>query len=258
MSKFETLGKLLYRGFLPILLADELPLLPTVEQISLAGIEAVEISALRREVLTTLGEIKRAFPTLAIGVCGLLEDGRLRDYIIARGTELPSIAEAVEAGADFLSSSLPFREETYRRYRETHVLMPGVDTAGEAVLAVDLGAALVRFMVPHLFGDTGVLRALDLITHQSLPICTTGPVRFELQPGYITAGSMLCGVGFDTIMGPDYHPMQRAFDEDYVQEALQRFLLPIDRARRTLYENVPFASRDPWAIAKATGRCFSI
>ena len=52
--------------------------------------------------------------------------------------------------------------------------------------------------------------------------------------------------------------MQRAFDEEYVQDGLMRFLLPIDRIRRSLHEGVPFASKDPHAIAAATGRCLNV
>lgn len=258
MTRLETLGKLLYRGFLPILLPDELAVLPTLEQIVTVGLETVELSARRQGVLQLLADAKRRFPQLAIGVSGLLEDGRLRDHLLHRGTEAPSIAQAADAGADFLSSSAPFSEAVYERYGSTHILIPGVATLGDAVTAVNRGANLLRFMVPYLSGGTNFLRALDQQTHQSLPICTVGHVRFELQAGYIAAGTLLCGAGFDTILGPDYRPMQRAFDEEYVQEALNRFLLPIDRIRRTLLEGVPFASRDPLAIAAATGRCLNV
>ena len=258
MTRLETLGKLLYRGFLPIMLPDELAVLPTLEQIVAVGLETVELSARRQGVLQLLATAKRNFPQLAIGVSGLLEEGRLRDHLVRRGTELPSIAQAADAGADFLSSNAPFSEAVYERYGSTHILIPGAATLGDAVTAVNRGANLLRFIVPYLSGGTSFLRALDQQTHQSLPIFTVGHVRFELQAGYIAAGTLLCGAGFDTILGPDYRPMQRAFDEEYVQEALTRFLLPIDRIRRTLLENVPFASRDPLAIAAATGRCLNV
>ena len=258
MTRMETLGKLLYRGFLPIILPDELSVMPTLEQVVAVGLETVELSARRKGVLSLLAEAKRNFPQLALGVSGLLEDGRLRDHLLRRGTELPSIAEAAEAGADFLSSNAPLADATYDRYRSTHILMPGVATLGEAVTALDRGANLLRLIVPHLSGGTSFLRALDQQTQQCLPICTFGQVRFELQAGYIAAGSLLCGAGFDTILGPDYRPMQRAFDEEYVQDGLMRFLLPIDRIRRTLLEGVPFASKDPLAIAAATGRCLNV
>jgi 2-dehydro-3-deoxyphosphogluconate aldolase / (4S)-4-hydroxy-2-oxoglutarate aldolase len=258
VTKFETLGKMLYRGLLPIILADELPLLPTLEQVVAAGIDTVELAARRPAVIASLAEAKREFPSLAIGVGGLIEEGRLRDHLLAKGLPCPSIAEAAEGGADFLASSMPFREPTYQLYRETLVLMPGVSTPGEAVWAVDMGANLLRFTVPHVAGGTGFLRALDALTGHSLPICTTGPVRFELQPGYIAAGALLCASGFDMILGPDYHPMQRAFDDEYVQDGLQRFLLPIGRTRRVLYEDVRFEARDPWVISQALGRCLNV
>lgn len=258
MTRLETLGKLLYRGFLPIILPDELAAMPTLEQIVAVGLETVEISGRRQGVLPLVAEAKRSFPQLAVGVSGLVEAGRLRDHLLARGTALPSFAEVADAGADFLSGNAPFSDALYERFGSTHILMPGVATLGEAVRAADRGANLLRFIVPHVSGGTAFLRALDLQTHQCLPICTVGHIRFELQAGYIAAGTLLCGAGFDTILGPDYRPMQRAFDEEYVQDGLNRFLLPIDRVRRTLLENVPFASRDPLAIGAATGRCLNV
>ena len=180
MTRSETLGRMLFRGFLPIILPVELSATLALEQIYAVGLETVEFSARRHNVLQLVAQTKRSFPRVAVGVSGLVEDGRVRQHLLSRGMEMPSLAEA---GADFLSSNVPFTAQTYERYRDTHILMPGVSTPGEAMAATDLGANLLRFTVPHVAGGMGYLRALDQLTSQSLPICTVGPVRFELQAG---------------------------------------------------------------------------
>ena len=254
----ETLGKILYRGFVPIILPDRLSVPLCLDELVSVGIEAVEISCLREDFLRVVAETKRQYPNTAIGAAGLMEEGRLKDHISANSTPLPSIQQAVDAGVDFLVSHLPFGETTYERYGQSHVLVPSVITPGEAQQAVDAGAHLVNFLVPYLAGGPVYLKALDAATGYSLPIFTTGQVRFELLPGYIAAGALVCGAGFDTILGPDYRPMQNAFDEDYVTEALLRFVRTIERSRTYRMENVPFRSKDAVAISRATGRFMSV
>jgi 2-keto-3-deoxy-6-phosphogluconate aldolase len=164
----------------------------------------------------------------------------------------------VSAGASFLVSNLPFAPKTYERHGENQVLVPGVTTPGEAFEALNLGANLLRFVVPHIAGGAGYLRALDALTHQGFPFFIAGPVRFELLAGYIGAGALVSGVAFDTMLGPDYRPMQRAYDEEYVREALLRFLRPIERSRSIHFEGVPFAGKDPVEITRACGRCLNV
>lgn len=257
MTKRETLGKILYRGLVPIILPDDLPALACLEEVLRLDIEAVEISALRPGLLELIAEARRRFPRLAIGVGSLMEQGRLKDQLARNRTSLPSIAEVVSAGADFLVSNLPFAADTYGKYAETHVLVPGVTTPGEAAEALNLGANLLRFVVPQITGGPGYLKALDTMTHRSFPFFTAGPVRFELQAGYIAAGAMASAVGFDTMLGPDYGPMQRAYDEEFIQEGLLRFLRPIERSRAMHFEEVPFASKDPVEISRISGRCLN-
>jgi 2-keto-3-deoxy-6-phosphogluconate aldolase len=254
----ETLGKILYRGFVPIILQDRLSVPLCLEQLTAVDLQAVEITCRRPDLATTIAEARRLYPRMAIGVSNLLEEGRLKDQAAATTGHLASIAEAVDADADFLVSSLPFRESTYERYGHSHVLVPAVTTPGEAHQAVDWGAHLVKLFVPYLTGGPTWLKAFDVATSSALPIFTTGAVRFELLPGYLNAGALVCGAGFDTILGPDYRPMQNAFDEEYVIEALQRFVRPIARTRMLSFEHVPFASQDAAAIGRAIGRCLNL
>ena len=258
MTREETLGKILYRGLVPILLQDDLPAMDCLEQVVSLGMEAVEISCRRTGVLRLITQAKQRFPQLAIGAAALLDDGPLRDHMNATGTTIPSVAQAVDAGADFLVSMLPFREPIYESYRDTHIIVPACSTPGEGHQALDWGANLLKFFNPQIHGGPAFFKVTDAITYGAFPFFTTGTARFELLPGYVAAGVLVCGAGFDIILGPDYRPMQRAFDEEYVIEGLNRFLRPVERSRRLHFEDVPFESKDARAIGRATGRCLNI
>lgn len=258
MTRLETLGKLLFRGLVPAVLPDELPAMDCLQLMDALDMEAVEISAHRPQALELLTQAKRRYPHMAVGISALLDDGPLRNHIVASGASVPTLAEVVDAGADFMVSMLPFREQTYERYRDTHVLVPVVTTLGEGYQALEWGANLLKIVNPQIYGGPNYFRALDAMTYHTFPFFTMGAGRFEILPGYIAAGVLVCGVGFDLILGPDYHPMQCAFDEEYVQEGLEKFLRPIERSRRQYMENVPFASKDPHAIMQASGRFLNV
>lgn len=258
MTVSEALGKILYRGIVPIIVGDDLPALQCVEQIAATGIEAVEISCRRPEATRHISEAKRQFPHMAVGAATLLEDGRLRAFVNSTGHYVPTIDQAVDAGADFIVSLMPFRAGTYEKFRGQVAIVSGVKTPGEAAYALDWGANLLKFVNPHLVGGPDFFRALDPATYSSFPFFVTGGIKYDMLPGYVSAGILAFGVGFDLILGPDYRSVQAVFDGDRIQEGLNSYLRTLDRTRAQYHEQVPFASRDAAAIARASGRCLNV
>jgi len=254
----ETLGKILYRGFVPIIVGDDLPPLQTIEQIAAVGLEAVEISGRRPEAARVIAEAKREFPQMAIGAATLLEEGRMRDFVNGTGHVVPTIAEAVDAGADFIVSLLPFREPTYARYAGQVGIIAGVKTPGEAAQALDWGANLVKFVTPHLVGGPEFFTAMDPATYRCFPYFVTGGIKHEVLPGYVAAGVLAFGAGFDLILGPDYRSCQAVFEDEPVRQGLANYLRTLDRTRPQYQEHIPFDSKDPVAIARASGRCLNV
>lgn len=258
MTVAETLGKILYRGFVPIIVGDDLPPLRCIEQLVAVGLEAVEISCRRPEAARFIAEAKREYPQLAVGAATLLEEGRMRDFVNGTGHYVPTIAEAVDAGADFIVSLLPFRELTYARFAGQVGIVAGVRTPGEAAQALDWGANMVKFVTPHLVGGPAFFTAMDPATYRCFPYFVTGGMKYDVLPGYVAAGVLAFGAGFDLILGADYRSCQAAFDADRVREGLVNYLRTLERARRQYQEHIPFASRDAAAIARASGRCLNI
>lgn len=258
MTVSQTLGSILYHGFVPVIMDDDLPPLRCIEEIAKAGMEAVEISCRRPGALGVIAEAKQAFPQVAIGAATLLEEGRMRDFVIGNGHSMPTIDEAVDAGADFLVSLLPFREATYAKHAGRVAIISGVKTPGEAAQALDWGANLLKFVNPHLIGGPEFFKAQDPATYSTFPYFVTGGMRYEVLPGYVEAGVLAFGAGFNVILGAEYRSLQAVFEPDRIQEGLRNYLRTMARARGQYQEHIPFASKDAAAIAKASGRCLNV
>ncbi len=258
MTRNETLGKILYRGFVPIVIQDRLPPLDCLAVVVEAGIEAVEISCRHPEALSLIAGAKREFPDLAVGAATLLEDGRLRDWVNATGRPVPGIDEVVEAGADFLVSLLPFRGPTYTKYADSRAIIAGVATPGEGQQALDWGANLLKFVNPRLLGGPDYFKGLDPATYKSFPFFVTGGMRPELLPGYIEANILAVGAGFDLVLSADYAALQDDFRPERLREALVAYVASLDAARQEHQGHIPFGSRDAAAVARASGRCLNV
>lgn len=257
MTRNETLGKILCRGFIPVLSYDQLPMLECIRLAVEVGLEAVEISCRHPEAVDLIAEAKRRYPELAVGAATLVEEGRLRRFIAGGGHPLPSIEQVVAAGADFLVSMLPFRQETYENYREKLVLIPGVQTLGEGHQALDWGANLLKYANPQLLGGPEFFQRSDPATYRSFPFFTTGGMKRNIVAGYFEAQVLAVGAGLDQLLGADYIALQAYFDEERVRVALRDYLAAVESARRRFQPQVPFDSRDPVAIARASGRCLN-
>lgn len=258
MDKHTTLAGILRHGLVPVLLQDKLPPLQCLEQMLEVGLGAVEISCRHPEALQLIALTKRQFPDLAVGAATLVEEGRLRQWIVARGHPLPSIQQVVEAGADFLVSLLPFREATYANFAPTRIIVSGVSTPGEAHQALDWGANLLKFTNPHLIGGPDFFRGLDPATYGTFPYVVSGGMRANVAAGYIEAGVLAVAAGMDQILGAEYTALQEAYDEYVVREKLSEYVATIARARGRAQPHVPYESGDLMAIQQATGRCLNL
>jgi 2-dehydro-3-deoxyphosphogluconate aldolase/(4S)-4-hydroxy-2-oxoglutarate aldolase len=258
MNRVEVLGKILCNGLVPIIVDDRLPALPAVEELLAAGVEVIEVSCRSTRALAVVGEIKKRFPDFVVGVATLLEDGKYREAVSALGRPVPRIDQAVEAGADFLVSMLPFREATYRRYASTQIFISGVTTPGEAQQALDWGANLVKFSRSLLPGGPAFFKNIDPATHRGFPFFLTGGMRPELLGDYVEAQVLVFGAGFDLILGSDYEAMTTKFVPGRLKKVTQDYLEALRGARRKFQPQVPFESKDAAAIARASGRCLNV
>jgi len=253
-GKKRALGRLLRQGFLPNMIKDRLPPEAAVEAAVAAGIEAVEISCRRPDTIELLKRLRKSFTGVSFGVSSLIEDGPYFDFLQARGPRFPSIAEAADAGADFLVSMIAFSPETYRRHSDVP-LIPGVHSADEARRQLDLGASLVKFSN----GGPAYFRGVNGgPMHFGLPLLATGGIRPEHVPDLVAARVLVCVSGFDLILQSRYEALQTAFDAAEVKRQIGAYLEKFREGRKLHRAGVDFASGDAVLIQKQSGQFLNV
>ena len=252
--KDVTLGRILKSGLVPVYIHDSLDVSRLAEAAVAAGVHAVEVSCRRPDVTQVVRRLKSEFPDLAVGVASLIEEGAYFDFLQERGPRFPSIAEAVDAGADFLVSALPFIADTYERYPDLPII-PGVHSPSEAKTQLDLGASLVKF--GYIDGPKAEVINCGPI-HLGFPLLASGGVRPEHVASLVAAKVLVCVAGFELILKPHYAAQLKALDVDVVRTCVAEYTTAFAVARKAHRPQVDFASGDPARIQAQTGQFLNV
>ncbi|MGH7959680.1 MAG: hypothetical protein ACREH8_22080 [Opitutaceae bacterium] len=252
--KEQTLGKILQSGLLPNLIDDRVNPERAVEAAAGAGVRAVEVSCRRADTVALVKRLRKEFPDVAVGVCSLIESGPYFRFLQARGPRFPSIDEAVDAGADFLVSVLPFSAGTYERHAALPII-PGLTSAQEAKEQLDLGASLAKF------GNIGAAALKSMNggpVHFGLPLLVAGGIRPEHVTDLVAARTLVCVCGFDLILKGCYESIQHSFDAGVVRSRFADYIAAIAAARRIHRPDVDFASADSRLIQQQSGQFMNV
>lgn len=252
--KDVTLGRILKSGLIPVYIHDTLDVVRLAEASIAAGVHAVEVSCRRPDVAVVVKRLRSEFPDLSVGVASLIEDGAYFDFLQRRGPRFPSITEAVDVGADFLVSALPFNQETYDRHRDLPII-PGVHSPSEAKTQLDLGASLVKF------GNINALEAEAINCspiHAGFPLLVTGGVRPEHIAALVAAKVLVCVAGYEMILKAHYPAQLKAFDAEVVRTCVSAYTDNFAAARRLHRPDVDFASGDARRIQEQTGQFLNV
>jgi 2-dehydro-3-deoxyphosphogluconate aldolase/(4S)-4-hydroxy-2-oxoglutarate aldolase len=252
--KDVTLGRILKSGLIPVYIHDTLDVVRLAEASIAAGVHAVEVSCRRPDVVEVVKRLRSTFPDLSVGVASLIEDGAYFNYLQQRGPRFPSIAEAVDAGADFLVSALPFNRETYDRHRDLPII-PGVHSPSEAKTQLDLGASLVKF------GNINAAEAEAINCgpiHAGFPLLVTGGVRPEHIADLVAAKVLVCVAGYEMILKANYPAQLKSFDAEVVRTCVAAYTSNFASARQLHRPQVDFASGDPRLIQEQTGQFLNV
>lgn len=244
------LAQVIREGFVPIMVRDSFDPLFLCEIVQEAGFPAVEFT-LRREDLEKIPVMRREFPELLLLIGSTIDQPEMVRFL-RKKREFYSLPELCSLGADGLVSILSFRAETYRELSKQVILIPGVATLGEAIDQLTLGAHLVKFVsMPET-----AIKAFQAPTHHLLPIFYTGGATVERVEGYIEAGALVIGSGFDVILGEKYQEMQEKPDREYILDRLLTYRENVRRAREKTDEGRYCSLEDPLELLKGTGRYF--
>ncbi len=197
---------------LPIIQTDQ----PTIA-VALAkamhqgGVTAVEVVLRTPTALESISRIREALPELQVGA----------------GTIL-SAADAVNAknaGAQFLVSPASTSSLLSAMIATDLPLAPGVSTASEIAMALEMGLTELKFFPAHLSGGTAMLNALSSIFRQ-VKFCPTGGIGLhnlqeflQLPNVFVAGGSWLTPA--DLVRAGDYQAITRLVEQSLALAAVE-------------------------------------
>lgn len=198
-KKLAARDKIVRQGFIPIFVKDDLDSKLLVESAALAGCRAIEYTCRRTDAATMIPWIKREFPEIAIMAATLVDGPNTQAFLKQHREGFMTVDEAVDLGADALVSFMRFRPETYQKYGNHCVFVPGVATQNEALDQMELGADLIKTTVNTTTGREFVTTS-SAVTHHSIPFFISGGVRADNIESYIKAGVVVATAGFDVLL----------------------------------------------------------
>ena len=142
----QTVQQLLGDGFILVFNQEKLDVVETALALSDAGIGNMEVTCRVSKPLGKIRRLKQAMPEFCVGAASLIDSPpvRQRYNLQAPKDPLPSLDEAVDAGADYLVSALNFSETAYEKYSGRIVMMPGCGSVTEIVHQYARGANLCK------------------------------------------------------------------------------------------------------------------
>jgi 2-dehydro-3-deoxyphosphogluconate aldolase/(4S)-4-hydroxy-2-oxoglutarate aldolase len=148
---------------------------PLARALAAGGLRVVELTLRTGAALEALGEMKRASPSLIVGM-GTVRTGG-------------DVERSLAAGADFLVS--PGASETLLRAMASAPALPGVATASEAMTAVEAGYRAMKFFPAEPAGGAAYLKSLSGPLPDIL-FCPTGGIGPDRAPDYFALPNVAC------------------------------------------------------------------
>lgn len=148
---------------------------PLASALALGGLRVIELTLRTAAALDALGAMKRAAPSLIVGM-GTIRNG-------------DDVERSLAAGADFLVS--PGASASLLRAMKGTPALPGVATASEAMTAFEAGFRAMKFFPAEPAGGAAYLKSLsgplpDII------FCPTGGISPERAADYFALQNVAC------------------------------------------------------------------
>lgn len=223
------------QGFVPIFVADRFDAVALAGACVEAGASAVEITCRRAGVVDEVRRVRREFPSLTILIGSVVDDGPMLDYLRRKRPDFPTLAELADLGVDGFVSAAPLSAVTLGRYRDTHLLMPGVETVREAWAALEAGAHFAKLFTTSVTGGPQrVAQVCSAPLHGLPPIFVTGGVTLERIEPFMAAGAAVLGSGWDVLLGSEYEAQQDRPESAVLADALRSFVSRAAECRASL------------------------
>ena len=256
----STITTLLKDGLILVFNQDRLDVVKTAEALIKAGVNNMEVTCRISKPLEKIERLRKELGDFVAGAASLIDwPGMLDVYNKANPQDpLPTLKQAVDAGASFLVSAANFRDDSYQKFAGKIALIPGCGSATEVVSQFSKGANLCKIFPAKQLGGPAFIKAIEPAIHKIISLVPTGGTNASNIPGYIDVGVLVLGGSFSMI---EKATMQKIIDEqDYnlLAEELTVVKHLIDKLRAEKYPNLDFAGASLEQISQATGRDFNI
>jgi 2-dehydro-3-deoxyphosphogluconate aldolase/(4S)-4-hydroxy-2-oxoglutarate aldolase len=255
-----TITTLLRDGFILVFNQDKLDIVKTADALIKAGVNNMEITCRINRPLEKLARLRRELPDFAAGAASLIDwPGMLDVYNRANlQNPLPTLTQAVDAGACYLVSPVNFSDESFEKFSGKIPLIPGCGTATEIVGQFSKGANLCKVFPAKELGGPAFVKAIDPAIHKTISLVPTGGTNTGNIPEYIDAGVLVLGGSFSMV---EDAAMKKIIDEqDYaiLSKELAAIKHLIDTVRAEKYPRINFAKASVEDVSEATGRNFNV
>lgn len=182
------------------------------EAITNAGIPIVEVTMTVPGAMNVIHELVKAHPQMIVGA------GTVLDIMAAQ--------RCLDAGASFITSTGLDLEVLDFTRKKGVVVIPGVLTPTEVIMAWKSGSDFVKVFPCAQVGGPAYIKALKG-PFPELRLIAAGGVTQNSAPDFIHAGAVALGIGQNLIQPQAIENRER----DWIRELARRFLRMIQEAR---------------------------
>lgn len=251
---------LLQDGLILVFNQDKLDVVRTAESLIKAGVNNMEVTCRVTNPLEKIARLKKDLPDFVVGAASLIDFPAMLNIYNKTNTQdpLPTLQQAVEAGASYLVSAANFSDQSYENFAGRVAMIPGCGSTTEILSQFSKGANLCKLFPAKQLGGPAFIKAIDPAIHKTISIVPTGGTNAQNIPDYIDAGVLVLGGSFSMIEKPT---MQKIIDQqDYnllaIELAKARQL--IDNCRAEKWPDLDFATASIEQISIVTGRDFNL
>jgi len=259
MDVNSTIRTLLKDGFILVFNQDKLDIVKTAEALMKAGVNNMEVTCRISKPLEKLARLREELPDFVVGAASLLDFPQMLDIYNKANPDdpLPTLVQAVGAGASYLVSAANFSDQSYEKFAGKLTMIPGCGTATEIVSQFAKGANLCKIFPAKQLGGPAYVKAIDPAIHKTVSLVPTGGTNAGNIGDYIDAGVLVLGGSFGMI---EKAIMKKIIDEqDYglLAEELTKIKKLIDKLRAEKWPDIDFTASVE-QISKTTGRNFNL
>jgi 2-dehydro-3-deoxyphosphogluconate aldolase/(4S)-4-hydroxy-2-oxoglutarate aldolase len=255
-----TVQVLIRDGFILVFNEDRLDIVKTAQSLLEAGIENMEVTCRIKKPLENLSRLRKELPEFVAGVASLIDYPEMLNIanLDRADNPLPSVDNVVDAGAQYLVSSVNFSKRTYEKYSGKLPIIPGCGSATEIVTQFSLGANFCKVFPAKELGGPAFIKAVDPAIHKLISLIPTGGTNAQNIGDYIEAGILVLGGSFSAIEKPLFQKIVEQQDYKLLASELKKTKELIDSKRSQKWPKIDFAKDSIEQICRITGRSFNI